>query len=79
MRPARGFSLVEILVVISIIVVLMGLTFGIGKIALENAAENKARTQVALFSSKLQEYKADNGEFPPGDGSDRSRGFVLDS
>jgi prepilin-type N-terminal cleavage/methylation domain-containing protein len=69
---AQGFTLVEILVTVSIIVVLMGMTFGIGKVALENAAVNKAASQIKLFESKLQEYEADTGEFPPGNGSNRS-------
>lgn len=67
-----GFTLIEILVTVSIIVVLMGLTFGIGKVAFENAAVNKTATQIALFEAKIQEYEIDNGEFPPGDGSERS-------
>lgn len=68
----RGFTLVEILTVVSIIIVLMAMTFGIGRWALGNAQIEKAKTQVKLFEVKLQEYEADNGEFPPGDGSDRS-------
>ena len=68
----RGFTLVEILTVISIIVVLMGMTIGIGRWAMLNSQINKCRVQVKLFENKLQEYEADNGEFPPGDGTDRS-------
>lgn len=69
---SKGFTLIEILVTVSIIVVLMGLTFGIGKVALENAAVSKTATQIALFQAKIQEYEIDFGEFPPGDGSERS-------
>lgn len=68
----RGFTLVEILTVVSIIVVLMGMTIGIGSWAMLNSKIEKARVQVKLFENKLQEYEADNGEFPVGDGSDRS-------
>ncbi|MBK1832994.1 prepilin-type N-terminal cleavage/methylation domain-containing protein [Roseibacillus ishigakijimensis] len=71
-RTRAGFTLVEILVVISIMVVLMAMTFGIGGWAMKNAKVQKANTQVKLFENKLQEYEVDNGEFPPGDGSERS-------
>lgn len=76
---SKGFSLIEILITVSIIVVLMGLTFGIGKVALQNAAVNKTKTQVALFEAKIQEYEADFGEFPPGDGSERSSRALYDT
>lgn len=73
LRPrAKAFTLVEILVVIAIMVVLMGMTFGVGRWAMENAKIEKAKTQIKLFEAKLQDYQSDKGEFPPGDGSDRS-------
>ena len=68
----RGFTLVEILVVVSIIVVLMALTMGIGRWAILNSQIEKCKVQVKLFEAALQVYEADNGEFPPGDGTDRS-------
>lgn len=71
-RAPQGFTLVEILTVISIIVVLMAMTIGIGGWAQREAQVRRATVQVKLFENKLQEYEADNGEFPPGDGSDRS-------
>lgn len=75
-RPLRsrksGFTLVEILTVVTIIVVLMGMTIGIGRWAMLNSRIQKCTVQVKLFENNLQEYEADNGEFPPGNGSDRS-------
>jgi prepilin-type N-terminal cleavage/methylation domain-containing protein len=67
-----GFTLVEILTVVAIIVVLMGMTMGISRWAMLNSQIQKCTVQVKLFENKIQEYEADNGEFPPGDGSDRS-------
>lgn len=72
MRRNSGFTLVEILVVISIIVVLMGMTLGIGRWAMLNSKIQKCTVQVKLFENNLQAYEADNGEFPDGDGSERS-------
>lgn len=71
-RRQGGFTLVEILTVVAIIVVLMGMTMGIGRWAMLNSQIEKCRVQVKLFENKIQEYEADNGEFPPGDGSERS-------
>lgn len=68
----QGFTLIEILVTVAIMVVLMGMTFAIGKWALESSQVEKAKTQIKLIENRLQEYEADNGEFPPGDGSARS-------
>lgn len=62
----------EILTVVTIMVVLMGMVMGIGRWAMLNSQIEKCRVQVKLFENKLQEYEADNGEFPPGDGTNRS-------
>jgi len=76
---AKGFTLIEVLVTISIMVVLLGLSFGIGKWALENAQVQKAVVQVKLMERAIEEYKLDNGEFPPGDGSVRSTSSLYDA
>lgn len=68
----KGFTLIELLTVVAIIVVLMALTVGLSRFALERANKSKARTQIALIGSKLEEYKADFGEFPPGTGARQS-------
>lgn len=68
----RGFTLAEILTTIAIVVVLMSIAFGTARLALAKAKEQKAVVQVKLFENRIQEYEADNGEFPPGDGGERS-------
>ena len=67
--PAKGFTLIELLVVIAIIVVLAGLSVTGFNYVQEKQAHDKARVQVALLSNALEDYKADNGEYPPGDGT----------
>lgn len=57
---------------IAIIVVLIALTAGIGQWAQLESQKRKAAVQVKLFERALEEYNIDNGEFPPGDGSNRS-------
>lgn len=47
-------------------------SMGIGRRAMQNAQLERCRVQIKLFENKLQEYEADRGELPPGDGSDKS-------
>lgn len=68
----QGFTLIEILVTVAIMVVLMGMTFAIGKWALESSQVEKAKAQIKLMENRIQEYQIDFDEFPPGDGSARS-------
>ena len=60
-----GFTLVELLTVISIIVILATLmiaSFGYFK---RRQAEDKTRMQVKLLENGLEQYKLDNGFYPP--------------
>lgn len=86
-RPAaRGFTLIEILAVMTIIAILAAITIaGIG--GMTKAADRKAtETQLALMRTKLQEYKLDKGVFPggedpapspPADGNKDSAGVLF--
>ncbi|MDP0490969.1 MAG: prepilin-type N-terminal cleavage/methylation domain-containing protein [Verrucomicrobiota bacterium JB023] len=67
-----GFTMVELLVTISIIMVLMALAFGTYTLLQGKAKISKASTEIKLFENRLQEYEADTGEFPAGDGTERS-------
>jgi general secretion pathway protein G len=62
----QGFTLVEILVVITIIALIMGL---VGPRVLNFLSESKAKTakiQIESFSSALDLYFLDNGQYPTG-------------
>jgi len=63
----RGFSLIELLVVVAIIVILGGIVIG----ALANVKEGQAKkiTQVNLqnISQHVEAYKTDNGAYPVGE------------
>lgn len=60
----RGFSLMELLVVVAIIVILAALTMGgLGFIQRKQAVE-KARAQIAMLGTGLEEYKLDFGRYP---------------
>ena len=43
-----------------------------GGLAQKRARVQKCRTQVKSFELSIEGYNSDNGEFPPGDGSNRS-------
>jgi len=61
----RGFTLIELLVVITIIVILAGLSMGGYGYILRKQADSQAAIQISLLSKALEEYKLDNGEYPP--------------
>ena len=63
----KGFTLVEMLVVITIIVILAGLSMGGFSFVIQKQAMAQAETQIALLSKALEEYKLDNGEYPDTD------------
>ncbi len=60
----RGFTLIEILVVIAIILVLAGLILSTAGYVQKKAARSRAETEIAAMSAALESYKADNGIYP---------------
>jgi type II secretion system protein G len=62
-RP--GFTLVELMSVIIIIVILAGMVMGGLGYVNERQARSKAQVQISLLSKALEEYKLDNGRYPP--------------
>lgn len=65
-RPA--FTLVEILVVISIIMVLAAMSIGGMGFVKRKAAEGRTEVLLGTVSTALEQYSADNGFLPEGDG-----------
>jgi general secretion pathway protein G len=64
-RPARqGFTLVELMAVITIIVILAALVVGGMSFVTERQAKNKAQVQIELLSKAIQDYKLDMGRYP---------------
>lgn len=61
-RPA--FTLVEVLVVMTIIAILAGLVVVGMEFAKQRQASEKAKVQIALLSKGIEEYKADMGAYP---------------
>lgn len=65
-----GFTLIETLVSIVIIVILAGIGFGMLSSAKAREARNKAASQIQLLQLALEEYRADHGRYPHGPPSD---------
>lgn len=67
----QGFTLVELLTVISIIVILAGLSLGAFSWANRKSMQTKSEVQLRLLGNGIQQYFADAGAYPEaiGDGS----------
>ncbi len=64
--PARGFTLVEIMAVIAIIIVLFAMSVGALQYVKNKQAREKARVQIQLLCKSIEDYKLDNGLYPGG-------------
>lgn len=65
MRAGRGFTLVELLVVIVIISILVGLVTGAAIQVRRTARQTVIRTEIEQFQLALEAYKTEYGEYPP--------------
>lgn len=63
-RPA-GFTLIEIMVVIVIIMILAGIVVAAAKYVQTRAARSRAEAEIAMMETALENYKNDNGVYPP--------------
>ena len=62
-----GFTLVELLVVITIIIILMGLLTPVVMIALGRAKEGRIMLEIATLDGAMKAYKEKRGSYPPSD------------
>ena len=63
-REASGFTIMELLVVITIIVILAALILGTVGYVQKKAARSRAEAEIAAMSAACESYKADNGTYP---------------
>ena len=61
----KGFTLIEIMIVLVIIGILMGLISAAVFKAMENAKISKAKADIAVLETALSAYEADTGDYPP--------------
>ena len=60
----RAFTIIELLVVITIIIILAGLILSTIGYVQKKGARSRAETEIAAMSAALESYKADNGIYP---------------
>lgn len=65
MRPRTAFTLVELLVVVTIIALLAGLLIPAGFGAVKRARQNAVATDLVQLSSAIEAYKTKRGDYPP--------------
>lgn len=68
-KTSRGFTLVELLVVISIIAVLMGLLFPVAGSVMRSAKKTQAKNDALQIASAIKGYYTEYGRFPIDSGS----------
>jgi prepilin-type N-terminal cleavage/methylation domain-containing protein len=59
-----GFTLMELLVVVSIMVILAGLTMGVMTYVNQKQAVEQAKVQLGLLELALEDYYSENGAYP---------------
>jgi type II secretory pathway pseudopilin PulG len=72
-RPKRrytGFTLIELIVVTTVIIILTGLVLSTVGYVQKKGARARAETEIAAISAACESYKADNGIYPRGNTTD---------
>jgi general secretion pathway protein G len=64
-RSRRGFTLVELLVVMAVILILMSMIVGVAIFANAKATRSRATAELQEFQNALQSYRIETGEYPP--------------
>ena len=75
----QGFTIIELLVVITIIAILAGLTLNVAGYIQKKGAWSRTETEIAALSAALESYKADYGSYPTGTNTAQStnNGFLT--
>src|SRR5256712_4406044 len=60
----HAFTIIELLVVITIIIILAGLILSTVGYVQKKGARSRAETEIAAMSAALESYKTDNGIYP---------------
>jgi type II secretory pathway pseudopilin PulG len=59
-----AFTILELLIVISVIIVLAGLILATSSYVQKKGARSRTKAEIAAISAALENYKADNGTYP---------------
>jgi prepilin-type N-terminal cleavage/methylation domain-containing protein len=79
-KGRAGFTIVEVLVVMAIILVLAGLVLATSSYVHNKGARSRAEAEIAAMSAAVENYKADNGVYPRGNvsASDTTKPYDTD-
>ncbi|MGH7144070.1 MAG: type II secretion system protein [Planctomycetota bacterium] len=69
-RARRGFTLIELIVVITIMVILASILTTAIMLAMRTAKENECQVKIQTLSAQLEEYQRRCGSYPPCDQED---------
>ena len=68
-RPIRGFTLLELLAVMAIILILAGLIVGAAGHVWRKSQEKGTEAVISILATALEKFNADHGVYPNKDGS----------
>lgn len=63
--PTRAFTLIEMLVVISIIAILATMVVGINKAATQKRIHSRVKVELTQLETVIESYKTTKGHYPP--------------
>ncbi len=63
-KDRNGFTIIELLIVMAIIIVLAGLILATSGYVQDKGKRSRAEAEIAAMSAALESYKADNGVYP---------------
>jgi type II secretory pathway pseudopilin PulG len=63
-RAPAAFTLIELIIAITIIIILAGLVLGTSGYVQKKGKRSRAEAEIAALSAALESYKADNGTYP---------------
>ena len=61
---SSGFTLIELMVVMTIIAILSGIVLGTSNYANQKAMKGRAQAEIAALENALESYKNDKGQYP---------------